>query len=148
MECSIREMTAPDRKLWSEMRAQLWPEETPEQHAQGVNDVIRGGQYWGLIAEAPDGLAVGFAEVSIRRYANGCDSQPVPFLEGIWVAPQFRRMGVGRQLLRHIEAFIVARGFHELGSDALLDNTASHSAHRGWGFTETERVIYFRKVLR
>ncbi len=42
---------------------------------------------------------------------------------------------------------MVARGLRELGSDALMDNTASHAAHRAWGFTETERVIYFRKVL-
>ena len=40
-----------------------------------------------------------------------------------------------------------ARGFREIGSDALLDNRASHAAHAGWGFAETERVVYFRKVL-
>ena len=101
----------------------------------------------GFRGEAPDGNAIGFAEVSIRRSANGCDSQPVPFVEGIWVDPQFRLRGIGAQLIAHIEAFVTARGFHELGSDALIDNTASHAAHRGWGFAETERVIYFRKLL-
>jgi aminoglycoside 6'-N-acetyltransferase I len=144
----IREMTAADCKLWSAMRAALWPGETAEQHARGLDDVLRDGQYWGFIAEAPDGHAMGFAEVSIRRYANGCDSQPVAFLEGIWVDPQFRRLGIGARLVRHIEAVVVSRGFHELGSDALIDNETSHAAHRAWGFAETERVIYFRKVLQ
>ena len=41
----------------------------------------------------------------------------------------------------------MARGFREIGSDALLDNEASHAAHRDWGFSETERVVYFRKAL-
>jgi aminoglycoside 6'-N-acetyltransferase I len=75
------------------------------------------------------------------------DSQPVPFLEGIFVRPQFRRLGVGARLIAHIEDFVAARGFHELGSDALIDNHESHAAHRGWGFSEMERVVYFRKIL-
>lgn len=141
-------MTAADQKLWSEMRAALWPEETAEQHFRGLDTVLRGGQYWAFVAEAPGGRAVGFAEISLRRYANGCDSQPVPFLEGIWVDPQFRRQSIGAELLRHIEAFVMARGFHELGSDALIGNTASHAAHHACGFSETERVVYFRKVLQ
>ena len=123
-------MTAADRNIWSEMRAALWPEESAEEYACGLDDLLRGGLYWGFIAEAPDGQAAGFAEVSVRRYANGCDSQPVTFLEGIWVDPKFRRLHLGARLLQHIESFVVDRGFHELGSDALIDNTASHAAHR------------------
>jgi len=141
-------MTAADRKLWSELRAALWPEQAPEQHVHDLDSVLRDGQYWGFVAQAPDGHAIGFAEISIRRFANGCDSQPVPFLEGIWVAPQFRRQGIAALLLDRIEAFVTERGFQELGSDALIDNTESHAAHRAWGFAETERVIYFRKVLQ
>jgi aminoglycoside 6'-N-acetyltransferase I len=90
-------------------------------------------------------MAAGFAEVAVRSYANGCETHPVPFLEGIWVDPQFRRQGIGRQLLAHAQAFLVVRGFRELGSDSEIDNHASHAAHRSWGFSETERVVYFRK---
>lgn len=28
-----------------------------------------------------------------------------------------------------------------------LVNQASQAAHRAWGFSETERVVYFRKTL-
>lgn len=104
------------------------------------------GDAWGFIAEV-DGAAIGFAEVAIRPYANGCDSQPVAFLEGIWVAEPARRRGIGAQLVAHIEAFLLARGFCELGSDTPLANRASQDAHRRWGFAETERVVYFRKPL-
>jgi aminoglycoside 6'-N-acetyltransferase I len=71
----------------------------------------------------------------------------VPFLEGIWVDPKFRRLHLGARLLQHIESFVMDRGFQELGSDALIDDTQSHAAHRAWGFAESEPVIYFRKVL-
>ena len=42
----------------------------------------------------PEGELVGFAEVSIRAYANGCTSTPVPVLEGIFVEERSRRMGI------------------------------------------------------
>jgi aminoglycoside 6'-N-acetyltransferase I len=40
------------------------------------------------------------------------------------------------------------RAYRELGSDAAIDNSLSHAAHFGWGFSETERIVYFRKPLR
>jgi len=64
------------------------------------------------------------------------------------VRPRLRRQGIGAQLLAKIEEFLIVRGFTELGSDVLIDNTESLAAHAGWGFAETERVIYFRKDLK
>ena len=128
------------------MRAALWPEETPQGHAEWTATILAAGDYWAFIAEA-DGAPAGFAEVAVRKYANGCESAPVPFLEGIWVEPQFRRQGVGRRLIIHVEEFLTSRGFRELGSDTQLENLESQAAHVGWGFAETERVVYFRKPL-
>jgi aminoglycoside 6'-N-acetyltransferase I len=59
-----------------------------------------------------------------------------------------RRRGIGAGLIKHVEAFLVARGFCELGSDTQIDNGASQAAHLGWNFSETERVVYFRKCLK
>jgi aminoglycoside 6'-N-acetyltransferase I len=130
------------------MRAALWPDDAEQTHAAEIDQLLGGENAWNFIAETADGLPVGFAEMALRPYANGCDTRPVPFLEGIWVEPQWRRRGVGARLVEHLEQFLTARGYHELGSDALIDNTTSHAAHRGWGFAETERVVYFRKVLK
>jgi aminoglycoside 6'-N-acetyltransferase I len=148
MQITVRDMEASDRAAWAEMRAALWPEETPAAHATAIDNVLGDANVWGFIAEAPDGTPAGFAELAIRRYANGCDSAPVPFLEGIWVPVPLRRQGIGTQLIAHLEAFVAARGFCEIGSDALIENHGSQAAHRGWGFSETERVVYFRKVLK
>ena len=129
------------------MRASLWPEEGAAAHARSIDALLARDNAWSFIAETADGAALGFAEVAIRPYANGCDSAPVAFLEGIWVTDTARRDGIGRRLVAHIEDFLLARGFRELGSDTPLDNLASQDAHRGWGFAETERVVYFRKTL-
>ena len=147
MKPTIREMGAPDRAVWADMRAALWPEETSQDHVEGIERVLGSGHAWGLVAETRDGAAVGFAEVAIRPYANGCDSQPVAFLEGIWVNSELRRRGIGAGLIKHVEAFLVARGFCELGSDTQIDNRAAQAAHLGWKFSQTERVVYFRKCL-
>jgi aminoglycoside 6'-N-acetyltransferase I len=146
MNFNIREMDAADRAVWTDMRVDLWPDDAPCVHLRWIEAILSGDDAWGFLAEA-EGTPAAFAEVSIRKYANGCDSAPVPFLEGIFVRPQFRRQGAGVRLITHIEKFLIARGFNELGSDALIDNHDSHAAHRGWGFSETERVVYFRKAL-
>jgi aminoglycoside 6'-N-acetyltransferase I len=140
-------MGSADRGAWARMRSELWPSETPEEHALGVDEVLRDDDAWGFIAETVEGVPAGFAELAIRKYANGCTSRPVPFLEGIWVRPDLRGRGIGAQLIAHAAAFAAGRGFTEMGSDAEIENHASHAAHRRWGFSETERVVYFRKDL-
>ena len=100
----------------------------------------------GMFVAEVGGELVGLAEASLRHdYVNGTTSSPVGFLEAWYVAPAWRGRGVGRALLRAVEGWTRALGCTELASDALLDNTASHAAHRACGFVETERVVYFRK---
>jgi aminoglycoside 6'-N-acetyltransferase I len=147
MVLTVRQMGPPDRATWARMRVALWPGETAEVHGKDVERMLAGDAGYGFVAETENGAAVGFAEITIRPFANGCDSRPVPFLEGIWVEPPFRRQGIGTLLVKHVETFVAARGFREIGSDALIENHASHAAHRGWGFSETERVVHFRKLL-
>jgi aminoglycoside 6'-N-acetyltransferase I len=147
MNITVRQMTASDRTAWVEMRSALWPEDAPEAHVDAANELLNSGENWGLIAETLDREIAGFAEIAVRKYANGCDTKPVGFLEGIWVKPKFRRQGIGAQLIKKAEALLVECGFHELGSDTPINNRDSQAAHLAWGFSETERVVYFRKVL-
>lgn len=147
MEIRVREMMERDKLVWTEMRGQLWPEEASQAHAEAIARSLQYNDVWGFIAEISPATPAGFAEVALRKYANGCESQPVPFLEGIWVNPQLRRQGIGRRLLEYLEARLIARGFREIGSDTQISNNISQAAHLGWGFSETERVVYFRKAL-
>ena len=144
---TIRELMSADHAAWCRMRRSLWPDETANAHDTAIDEILDAEDAWGFIAETADNEPLGFAEISIRRAANGCESQPVAFLEGIWVEPRSRRQRVGARLIAHIETFLKARGFHELGSDSLIENQGAHDAHAGWGFSETERVVYFRKPL-
>ena len=80
----------------------------------------------------------------MRGFAHGVDEAPCAFLEAWWVDEDLRHSSVGRTLVEAVENWARERGFTELGSDALLDNTVGHRAHRALGFEERERVVYFR----
>ena len=117
------------------------------ERALAMQRVGEGVNFIALGAGGPDD-ATGFAEAMLRRdYVNGCDSSPVLFLEGLYVDPAHRRQGVARALVDAIAGWGREQGYREFASDALLANAASHAVHAALGFTETERVVYFRKPL-
>jgi aminoglycoside 6'-N-acetyltransferase I len=101
MRITVREMDTKDRAAWAKMRFALWPDDTPQAHAEAIGELLESDGNWGFIAEMPNGESAGFAEVAIRKYANGCDTRPVGFLEGIWVKPELRRRGIGASLIGH-----------------------------------------------
>jgi aminoglycoside 6'-N-acetyltransferase I len=91
---------------------------------------------------------IGFLEAAMRfDYVNGCEGSPVAFLEGIYVAPAFRKQGVARALIAAFEDWARGKGVKEMASDAEIDNRVSHAMHQALGFAETERVVYFRKPV-
>lgn len=135
---------------WLRMRSDLWPEPSSEEHAAEIDSFFAGTRHEPLavlIASDDAGEAIGFAELSIRRYAEGCQTDRVAFLEGWYVVPAARRRGVGRALIERAEAWAVERGCPEFGSDALIDNELSAQAHRALGFHEVERIRCFWKPL-
>ncbi|KZL21060.1 Aminoglycoside N(6')-acetyltransferase type 1 [Pseudovibrio axinellae] len=147
MPVTIRKMREADITVWAEMRFKLWDSLSVDEHLTDISKMLRAKKRWGYIALLPSGEPVGFAEICIREYANGCTAQPVPFLEGIWVHPIQLRQGIGRSIIQQITDDLIQSGFQELCSDASLDNKQSHMAHASWGFDETDRVVYFRKSL-
>lgn len=142
----IRPCTRADIAEWAAMRAALWPDE--EGLGSELAAMLADPRLLNLVARDAEGAAIGFAEASIRRdYVNGCETSPVAFLEGIYVAPAHRKRGVARALVDRVAKWGRAQGCAEFASDALLDNAASHAFHAAIGFEETERVVYFRRAL-
>src|SRR3979411_1147749 len=130
MMARVRRAQAADRDAHARMRAALWPDEDQVELASGLDELLADSTQVAFVAERDDGRLCGFAEASIRRYANSNDESPCAFLEGWWVDEDVRGTGVGRALVATVEDWARAHGFTELGSDALLDNTLSHQAHR------------------
>ena len=131
---------------WALLRHRLWPDTTSSEHMAELRGVCETGA--GFIVHDPAGMAIGFAEVSLRRdYVNGCETSPVAFLEGIYVEKAFRGQGIAAALVGEVTRWAVSQGVSELASDADISNVDSHRMHAALGFEETERVVYFRKLL-
>jgi aminoglycoside 6'-N-acetyltransferase I len=143
----VRRAQSEDRAEHARMRAALWPEEDPAALEEDLAEMLADPKQVAFVAERDYGGLCGFAEASVRPYANSNDEMPCAFLEGWWVDDDLRRSGVGRALIGAVEDWARGGGFTELGSDAVLSNTLGHTAHRALGFEEVERVVYFRKFL-
>jgi GNAT superfamily N-acetyltransferase len=129
-------MRAGDRGQVAEWKRAIWSE-------VGGDDLDETVLVW----ESDDGALGGFVSVALRPWAEGCAGQPVPFVEGWYVAEDLRRQGVGRALIEAAEAWAREAGFDELGSNVRVDNAGSLRAHERLGFVATERLQFFRKAL-
>jgi len=132
------------------MRHALWPEGSADEHAREIEDFFAGRSrepLATLVAQAVPGQLLGFVEISIRTYAEGCTTDRVGYLEGWYVLPEARGQGIGRALVEAAEAWARAQGCTEFASDTEADNEASAAAHQALGFTEVNLIRCFRKDL-
>jgi len=144
---TIREILESDRDTWVRLREALWPGSLSDHDAETRT-------YFEARADAPTvfvaetgGRVVGFLELDYRKYAPGCQSSPVPFIEGWYVEPALQRRGIGRALVDAAEAHARAAGHREIASDVELENTDGIGAHLALGYEHVERVVYFRRSL-
>ena len=147
----IRPVTIDDSAAWLSMRQALWPDDDSGSHASEIAQFFAGTLHTPLavlIAMSDSGVAVGFAELSIRNCAEDCVTDRVAYLEGWYVVPDARRRGVGRALVEAAEQWALSQGCIEFGSDAVIDNTSSAAAHHALGFVETAQIRCFRKLLK
>jgi len=144
----VRLLRPSDEDEWARLRAALWPDCPADQHQQEMAGILRHpGEEAVFVSPRPDGRLQGFLEVSVRPYADGCESRPVGYIEGWYVEPGARRKGVGRALVAAGEEWARSKGCQEMASDAEVENTLSHLAHRHLGYEEVERLVHFRKKL-
>ena len=145
----IRPVEESDSSHWERMRQSLWPSPDHE-HATEIAAFFQGDRRNPaevFIAFDDAREPIGFAEVSIRPYAEGCVSSPVAYLEGWFVVPEARCRGVGRALIEACEAWGRSQGCTEFASDAEPDNDVSAAAHRSLGFEDLGLVRCLRKEL-
>ena len=146
----VRSATPNDAPVWLRLRQALWPEQAEAWHAAEIERFFAGHLQMPLavlLAHNNTGTVLGFAELSVRAYAEDCETDRVAYLEGWYVVPEARRTGVGRTLIQAAEQWGRAQGCSEFASDAVIDNTDSAAAHLALGFTETVQIRCFRKSL-
>ncbi len=146
-DVKIREIVERDRADWVRLREALWPgslSDHDEETRKHFDDRAEAPVVF--VAEA-HGRLVGFLELDYRKYAPGCRSSPVPFIEGWYVEPGVQGRGIGRALIAAAEACPRSGGHQEIASDAEVENAGGIAAHLALGYEEVERVVYLRRSL-
>lgn len=143
----IRSYREGDHAEWLRMRRTLWDDCPEEQQVREVEEILKSETEEIFFAERPEGGLCGFVEAAIRRWAIGCETTPVGYIEGWYVDEDARREGVGRSLVEAAEAWARSRGCRQMASDAELWNQISQQAHGAIGYSETARLVLFNKDL-
>ena len=130
------------------LRKRLWDSASEEDHRDEMVAIIEEpDSQFVAVADAGDGRLAGFLEASIRTYVEDCETDNVGYLEGWYVDEDFRQQGLGTELVRAAEQWARSHGCSEMASDAELGNELSQQAHEKLGYTETSRLVHFRKEL-
>jgi len=143
----VRRLESRDEEALLGMRQALWPNHTVDEHRAEMHELVADPFCATLVAVQANGSLVGFLEASTRKYADGCDTSPVGYIEGWYVDPDFQRQGIGKLLVQAAEAWARENELSEMASDCLIDNDESLQAHLALGYQEVERLIHFKKLL-
>ncbi len=143
----IRRVSTPDLDNWLRMRLLLWPYSDRQELLAQMQSMLNEPLEPVFVVVRPDGSLGGFLEAGLRKYADGCSTSPVGYIEGWYVDEDLRRLGVGARLVRAAEEWAREQGCSEMASDTWLDNDMSISAHLSLGYEECERLVHFCKKL-
>lgn len=91
----------------------------------------------------------GFAYFSLRRdYVEGTSTSPIGYLEGIYIKPNYRNKGFGKQLIEKGLIWAKLKRCKEFASDCEIDNELSILFHKKIGFREANKIVCFVKDIK
>ena len=129
------------------MAIDLWPDNDFEELKEEIIHLMANGKNVFLLSIIDENI-VGFIHMSIRTdYVEGSSTSPVAYVEGIYVKPDYRYKGIGKQLLARGEESAKSKACKEIASDILYDNTDSYNFHTKVGFKDANRLICFIKDI-
>jgi len=143
----VRPITDRERDRWHCMRTALFPDMSNDDHEREIAHVLSDSANAQCFVALVDDKPVGFLEVRIREWVEGCASQNVGYLEAIYVDEFFRRSGVAKALIRAAEHWSRDHGAQEVASDADVDNEEGLALHHQMQYEEMGRSVLFTKKL-
>ena len=147
MSLHIRTATADDAELILRFITDLAIYEKAEHEVQtdvaGIRDSLfgEGSTTHALICEQ-DGVAIGFA-VYFFSYSTWLGKHGI-YLEDLYVAPEYRKLGAGQALLQHLAKLAVARGCGRMEWAVLDWNTPAMEFYESFGARPKDDWISYR----
>ena len=133
-----------NEQAWAALCVKLWPHHT----AQEMLAERREGNLPHEFLYSKEERAIAFLSLSLRQdYVEGTHSSPVGYIEGIYVEPEYRGVGIARELVQFARQWSMEKGCAELASDCILENEVSRAFHRAVGFCEANTIVHFTMDL-
>lgn len=142
---AIVRVTSKNARFWAELCNELWPHNSIDEMLGAVGN----GEYMNEYLYETDGMPVAFLSLSIRHdYVEGkMDSNPVGYIEGIYMKPEHRKKGIAKELVQFSRKWSIEHGCTMIASDCELTNEDSRLFHKRIGFVEVNINIHFTMNL-
>lgn len=126
----------------------LWPDDYSEEEFNVHFMELINNENAVIFLAKEENQYIGFAHCQLRYdYVEGTETSPVGYLEGIYVMKEYRKKGIGKELIGQCENWSREKGCAEFASDIELENVDSFKFHLKVGFKEANRLICFTKKL-
>ncbi len=128
---------------WIAVRTRLW-DDSRDMHVAEIQEILDSefATAYLLLDEAQS--TVGFIEGAVYQRKG----QGYGYIEGWYVAPEYRGQGYGRQLLNTVEQWILHQSISQVLSDTIpAEYPLSRKAHADNGFKEWFNIQVFMKTL-
>ena len=136
-----------DARTVATLAIKMWSDHTMEELTGDFEEIIAREDSAVLLMTAGP-IPIAFAQCQLRHdYVEGTQTSPVGYLEGIYVAEDYRRQGCAKKLLEKCQIWAKEQGCTEFASDCEISNESSYKFHLKMGFVEANRIICFTKPL-
>lgn len=143
----VRKMTAADRAAYLAMAGEFYASDAvhapipAERFARTFDEAMRSDRYVGLYMLETEGGAVGYA-LTARTYQQEAGGEVV-WIDEIYVRPEGRSRGLGREFL----AYIAERsGAARLRLEVAADNVRAKALYAAMGYEELPYEQMYRQL--
>lgn len=145
---SITKGTFAEIKEWSNLRMRLWPESSRIKHEREMFEYFKSPKIGRVFfAHRGQDKYIGFAEISMTIAFQEEPEGSIAHIEGLYVLPKFRKMGVATKLVESLETWSLSEKCRVITSDMDVENIESRDLHTQMGYKEVEKVIRVKKYL-
>ena len=134
--------------LWKAMRQELYHSTGDPSPDEEMRNIHTSDDWHCWFITDVDGEVIGLAEISIRNIVDGCLTSPVPYLEGLFIMPGHRALGLGTVVMQMLMDWAVGQGYQEFATDAELENNRAQKFYEKLAFEEVDRVVVYRRWIK
>ena len=138
----IRKIAESDREVFISLSEEFYASPAVlhpvprEYHEAAFDELMRSGEYADAFIVEADGKTVGFA-LTAKSYSHESGGK-VLWLEELYIKPEYRSLGLGREYFAYIEDFARREGFARIRLEVEEENVRARALYARLGYLPLE----------